>query len=411
MNSAKKVHVATEQFPRVDGELKFGGHSLPGLAEIAGQTPFYAYDGQILSQQLDKLRKALPDDIELHYAMKANPMPELLAFLAPLVDGIDVASLGELTVALESEISAENISFAGPGKSITELTAAVSNGILINCESLTELQRISDISQQQGTKARVALRVNPDFTLKSSGMKMGGGPQQFGIDAEMIPEILQSFQQYSVKFMGFHIFSGSQNLQASSLVDCQNQTLDLALRLTEFAPKPPQIINIGGGFGIPYFAGEENLDVAEIGANLKHRLKDFKTRLPRCKLALELGRFISGPAGIYVARITDIKLSRGQKFLIVDGGLHHHLAASGNFGQIIRKNYPVTIATKKGNNELEQVSVVGPLCTPLDILADKMLLPRAEIGDLVVVLQSGAYGFTASPGNFLSHPALVEVFI
>ncbi len=402
---------ALKQFPSKNGQLYLGDNSIMDLASMAGQTPFYAYHKDSLTKQIEILRTALPDEIELHYAIKSNPMPQLLKFIQPQVDGFDVASGGELKLALDSGMPAEKISFAGPGKSVVELELAVANKILINCESITELERISSISDNLSTQAKVAFRVNPDFTLKSSGMKMGGGAQQFGIDAEILPEILKSLSNYSIDFIGFHIFSGSQNLQVESLIECQNNTLDLATKLSESAPNAPTLVNIGGGFGIPYFSGEKNLDITEIGKNLTLRLKQFKQQFPQCKVAVELGRYISGPAGIYVCEITDIKNSRGKKFLICNGGLHHQLAASGNFGQIIRKNYPVTIATKMDSEEKEEVSVVGPLCTPLDLLADKMLLPKAEIGDLVVIYQSGAYGYTSSPTKFLNHPEAIELLV
>ncbi len=402
---------AYRQFSSHHGELCLGKYSVSSLAKLATQTPFYAYHKESLDQRIQMLRQALPKDIELHYAIKSNPMPELIKHLLPQVDGFDVASGGELQVALDMGVNANQISFAGPGKSLLELELAIANNVLINCESVTELTRISAISQRHNCMAKVALRVNPDFSLKSSGMKMGGGPQQFGIDAENIAEVLAMMPQLAVEFIGFHIFSGSQNLQADSLIECQNKTFELAIELSKLAPTKPKLINIGGGFGIPYFKAEKNLEIKSIGNNLNQQLNLFKPHYPDCKIAIELGRYISGPAGIYVCEITDIKMSRGKKYLICNGGLHHHLAASGNFGQIIRKNYPVAIATKMDSEELEEVSIVGPLCTPLDLLADKMVLAKAEIGDLVAVYQSGAYGFSASPVQFLNHPHAVELLV
>jgi len=407
----KSDFAALSQFSTSHGELYLGDLSLTELVAMAGQTPFYAYHKDSLKQRIQMLRDSLPAEIELHYAIKANPMLELLKYLRPLVDGFDVASGGELKVALEAGIESASMSFAGPGKSVTELELAIANGVLINCESTTELERISSISQTLQTHAKIALRVNPDFTLKSSGMKMGGGPQQFGIDAEQIPDVIKSLKSYQVEFNGLHIFSGSQNLQANSLMDCQNNTLALAIKLAQFSAIAPKLINIGGGFGIPYFKGEKDLDLKTVADNLKRQLTEFHQHYPDCKIALELGRYISGPAGIYVCEITDIKISRGKKYLITNGGLHHHLAASGNFGQIIRKNYPVTIGTKMDSEHLEEVSIVGPLCTPLDLIADKMVLPKAEMGDLVVIYQSGAYGFSSSPARFLNHPEAVELLV
>jgi diaminopimelate decarboxylase len=255
------------------------------------------------------------------------------------------------------------------------------------------------------------VRVNPDYELKSSGMKMGGGAKQFGVDAEAVPDMLARMKMLRVEFQGFHIYSGSQNLRAESIQEAQEKTLELAYRLAEFAPAAVRSLNIGGGFGIPYFPGETPLDIAAVGDNLRRVLPEAKRRLPHAQLVIELGRYLVGEAGIYAAKVVDRKISRGQVFLVTDGGLHHQLAASGNFGQVIRKNYPVAIGNKMGSANMEVASVVGPLCTPLDLLGDKMELSRAEVGDLVVVFQSGAYGLTASPTAFLSHPAPVEVLV
>jgi diaminopimelate decarboxylase len=255
------------------------------------------------------------------------------------------------------------------------------------------------------------VRVNPDFELKSSGMKMGGGPKQFGIDAEIVPEVLARIGALGLDFYGFHIYSGSQNLKPESLQEAHEKTFALAIRLAAHAPTPLRTLNIGGGFGIPYFPGEKTLDLALVGANLKAMLPEVLAALPGVQIVIELGRFLVAEAGVYVARVIERKVSRGQVFLVTDGGLHHHLAASGNFGQVIRKNYPVVIGNKVAAGPREVASVVGPLCTPLDLLADQMELAQAEAGDLVVVFQSGAYGITASPAAFLSHPGAVEVLV
>jgi diaminopimelate decarboxylase len=258
---------------------------------------------------------------------------------------------------------------------------------------------------------RVALRVNPDFELKGSGMRMGGGSKPFGIDAERLPAVLRSLQGQGLAFEGFHLFAGSQNLRAESICEAQRLCYELALQLSAHAPAPVRCLNLGGGFGIPYVPGEQRLELAPIAENL-HRLAERAAReLPQAALVLELGRYLVGEAGIYVARVLERKVSRGQVFLVTDGGLHHHLSASGNFGQVLRKNYPVALGTRMDAPATESVSVVGPLCTPLDLLADRMALAEGQEGDLVVVFQSGAYGASASPQDFLSHPGCVEVLV
>ncbi len=405
------VHEPMNQFAVGDGELLVGGQRLSVLATRVGQTPFYAYDRSLLRRCVAHLREALPASVKLHYAMKANPMPAVVGFMAGLVDGIDVASAGELKVALDAGANPQEISFAGPGKRDAELRQAVASGVLVNIESFREVVALREISSEIGLPARVAVRVNPDFELKGSGMKMGGGPKQFGVDVELMPELLAQVGRAGLAFEGFHLYAGSQNLRADSICEAQQKSYELAVRLAEHAPMPVKFLNLGGGFGIPYFPGEKRLDIAPIGENLERLALRAKTELPHAEFVIELGRYLVGEAGIYVARIVDRKVSRGQVYLVADGGLHHHLSASGNFGQVIRKNYPVTVGNRVDSPAKEVACVVGPLCTPLDLLADRMELPVAAQGDLVVVFQSGAYGASASPQGFLGHPPCLEILV
>ena len=404
-------HVPMSQFASADGQLLVGGEALSTLAERVGQTPFFAYDRSLLRRRVDELRSALPEGIRLHYAMKANPMPAVVGLMAQLVDGIDVASAGELKVALDAGADAREISFAGPGKREAELRQAVASRVLLNVESMREVRLLKDIGAQLGITPRVAVRVNPDFELKGSGMKMGGGPKQFGVDVEQVPALLEAIAAAGLGFEGFHLFAGSQNLRAESICEAQLKSYELALRLAAHRPESVRSLNLGGGFGIPYFPGEQRLDLAPIADNL-HQLQERAARdLPAASIMLELGRYLVGEAGVYVTRVLDRKESRGKVFLVTDGGLNHHLSASGNFGQVIRKNYPVAIGNRMGATTSEEATVVGPLCTPLDLLADRMTLPAAQPGDLVVVFQSGAYGASASPQAFLGHPGCTEVLV
>jgi diaminopimelate decarboxylase len=392
-------------------ELLVGGLPLTRLAARVGRTPFYAYSRALIDARIAELRTALPAAIHLHYAIKANPMPALVQYMTQRVDGLDVASAGELKVALDAGCAPHAISFAGPGKRREELVQAVAAGVLVNIESLREVRELADIAAQFGWPARVAVRVNPDFELKSSGMKMGGGPKPFGVDAEAVPALLAEIGAAGLAFEGFHLFAGSQNLRAEAIVEAQRQSFELAVRLAAAAPGPVRFLNLGGGFGIPYFPGEQRLDVAPIADNLAAIAATAAQMLPEAEIVLELGRYLVGEAGIYVCRVIDRKVSRGHTFLVTDGGLHHHLAASGNFGQVLRKNYPLAIGNRIGATDTETVSVVGPLCTPLDVLGDRMQLAKAAPGDLVVVFQSGAYGASASPQAFLGHPAVVEILV
>ena len=411
MSVPRPAHAPMAQFPVVDDCLQIAGMPLTELARRVGRTPFYAYDRSLITRRVELLRKHLPGEVHLHYAMKANPMPAVVEHVARLVDGLDVASAGELSVALAAGADRSNISFAGPGKTDADLGEALAAGIVVNLESETEMARIAAMGRERRLQPRVAVRVNPDFELKSSGMKMGGGPKQFGVDAERVPAMLREIGRLGLDFQGFHIFSGSQNLRADAIREAQEKAIELAVALAAHAPAPVRLLNIGGGFGIPYFPGEQALDIAAVGANLARLASGLKGRLPHARIVIELGRYIVGEAGLYVCRILDRKISRGHVFLITDGGLHHHLAASGNFGQVIRKNYPVVVGNRVVGATREIASVVGPLCTPLDLLADGMDLAQAAVGDLIVVFQSGAYGLTASPTAFLSHPAPAEVLV
>ncbi len=401
-------HAPATGFAVHDGMIHVGGRPLD---EIAGQTPCYVYDRASITATVQRLRDALPRGIAIHYAVKANPMPEVVAHCATLVDGLDIASAGELALVSQAGYDLSRVSFAGPGKRETELAAALEAGITVNLESERELDVLCRLGGDSQKRPRVAVRVNPPFQLRSSGMRMGGGAQQFGIDAEAVPALLQRIGSLEVDFEGFHIFTGSQNLSADAICEGQRETCRLAIDLAREAPAPVRLLNLGGGFGIPYFPSEQPLDLAPIAANLAALLPRVSAAMPDATVALELGRFLVGPAGIYVCRVIERKVSRGKVFLVTDGGMHHHLAASGNFGQVLRKNYPVTIANRADSTDLETASVVGPLCTPLDLLADSMRLPRAQPGDLVAVFQSGAYGRTASPLGFLSHPAPGEVLV
>ena len=407
---ALQHHSPGDLFAVKDHCLLIGGRSVVDITRDFPDTPLYVYDSSIIKNKIDSLRKHLPASMHIHYAIKANPMPAVVNFTRQLVSGLDVASGKELTVALDSGMDADEISFAGPGKSINELTLAIKSGITINVESDTELDRITELAEQTGLTPNVALRINPDFELKTSGMKMSGGPKQFGVDAEIAPELIKKIVALNINFQGLHIFSGSQNLKPDAIIEAQTKTFALARQLAEQTKTELKRLNIGGGFGIPYFPGEPPLDLKPIGANLHSLIDAYSDPFANTAIITELGRYIVGEAGVYLSQIIDKKVSRGSIFLIVNGGLHHHLAASGNFGQVIRKNYPVTIANKIGL-ATEKASVVGPLCTPLDVLAQDMELPSAQIGDYVAVFQSGAYGYTASPLNFLSHPHPTEIFI
>ncbi len=393
------------EFAGQRGELTIAGRAASDWVAEAG-SPCFVYDPAIVAARVTRFRAAFPG-IDLHYAVKANPSPALLRGIAPLVDGIDVASGGELALALD-DMAAEKISFAGPGKRDAEIEAAIAAGATLNAESAHEASRALAIGDRIGRRPRLAVRVNPDLELKGSGMKMGGRPSPFGVDAERAAAVVRAIIAGGADWRGFHIFAGSQALDPDALIETQAATLMLAARLAEEAGAEPPLVNLGGGFGVPYFAGDAALDVERIGAALAERLADLPPVLADARFAIELGRWLVAEAGIYLTRVVDRKESRGETFLVVDGGLHHQLAASGNFGTVVRRNYPVAVAHRMGEAGAEEVLVVGCLCTPLDRLADRVALPHAEPGDVIAIFLAGAYGLSASPTAFLGHPMPAE---
>lgn len=408
---APPQHWPTTEFPAAGGELLVGGIPLTRLAARVGSTPFFAYDRRLVAERVALLRRHLPAPVRLRYAVKANPMPALLAHLAALVDGFDVSSPKELAAALDTGVAPGHVGLSGPGKTADLIERAVAAGVVVDLESDRDVDVALAAGQAIGVAPKVAVRVNPDFEFKRSGMRMGGGPKQFGVDAERVPDLLQRIAGSGADFEGFHVFAGSQNLSAESIVEAQRGLLEMVFRLARTAPAPPRTVTLGGGFGIPYFPGDRPVDLAAIGAAFDALVAEAGRELPGAHVVLELGRYLVGEAGVYVCRVVDRKVSRGQVFLVTDGGMNHHLAASGNLGQVIRKNYPLAVGNRMGAGDVETVSVVGPLCTPLDLLGDKVALPRADVGDLIVVFKSGAYGRTASPVDFLGHPHPAEVLV
>jgi len=405
-------HPAVAAVPVAGDEVVVGGVPLSRLAARVGSTPFFAYDRRRITDRVGEVRAALGGAVRLGYAVKANPMPAVVQHLAGLVDALDVASAREMHTALDTGTTPDRISFAGPGKTPQEIRSAVAAGVLIELESETEARRVVAAGEELGLTPHVAIRVNPDFAVRGSGMRMSGGPQQFGVDAEQVPDLLRHLAATGVDMAGFHVFAGSQNLDAERIADAQRATAELVIALAEHVPGPVRYLNLGGGLGIPYFPKDRPVDLDRVGESLAAVVAErIAPALPDADVHVELGRYLVGEAGYYVTRVVDRKVSRGRTYLVVDGGMHHQLAASGNLGQVIRRNYPVLVGNHMAARDTEPATVVGCLCTPLDLLADKVPLPRAEPGDLVVVLQAGAYGLTASPTAFLSHPAPAEVLV
>lgn len=398
-------------FSAIDGELAIGGHKASQLVALAGDTPLFVYSRDMLALRMAELRKAMPDRLKIHYAMKANPFAPLLEYMCGLVDGFDVASQGELKLARQAGQDPATTSFAGPGKRDEELEYAIGSGVTINLESANEARRALDIAGRLGKTPRLAIRVNPDFELRGSGMKMGGGAKPFGIDQAQVAQIARDIIAAGAEWRGLHIYSGSQALDAEALIETQANVIALSAQLSDDIGAALPHLNIGGGFGIPYFDKDRPLDIAAIGAALETRFSDLPDILQDTEFAIELGRYLVGEAGVYLCRVVDRKISHDTTFLITDGGLHHQLAASGNFGTVVRRNYPAAIASHFSAEPVEEVNIVGCLCTPLDRLADQVMMPRADVGDLVAIFCAGAYGASASPASFLGQGPARELLV
>jgi diaminopimelate decarboxylase len=398
-------------FEAIDGELAIGGRKGSALVEDAGGTPLFVYSGELIRRRIAALRITMPARLRIHYAVKANPYLPVLELMGELVDGFDIASGGELGFALAAGLPASKVSFAGPGKRDEELAQAILAGVTLNLESEGEARRALAIGEREGVTPRLAIRVNPEFELRGSGMKMGGGAKPFGIDAERVPALAREVIAAGAEWRGLHIFTGSQALDAAAIAETQANVLALAADLSRAIGEPLPHLNMGGGFGIPYFSGDQPVDIAAVGAALAERFENLPDVISGTEFAIELGRYLVGEAGVYLTRIIDRKVSHGTTYLVTDGGLHHQLAASGNFGTVVRRNYPAAIASRFDAEPTEEANIVGCLCTPLDRLADQALLPRAEEGDLVAIFCAGAYGASASPSAFLGQGPAREILV
>jgi len=397
-----------------NGELNTGGVPVRSIVAQFG-TPLFVYDRSVLDRKWERLRSTYPPEFSVCYSIKANPQPAILKHFLSKGCGLEIASGGELHQALRAGCPPEKILFAGPGKTPAELEMALTRDIgELHAESLLEVDRIADVSRRLGKRARVALRVNPSAEAQGGAMRMGGKSAPFGIDEESLDAVVDRIlSDRSIEFRGIHLFTGTQILDHTILVGQYRKGIEIARRVGRKLQRPLHTLDFGGGLGVPYFANEQELDIEKLRQGLAQLMAEIKNEplFEGTRFVVEPGRYLVAEAGIYVTSINDIKISRGKKFLIVDGGMNHHLAASGNLGQVIKKNFPVGVLTRLGDKPTEVVDVVGPLCTPLDVLAREVSLPPARVGDLVGVFQSGAYARTSSPLGFLSHPTPPEVWV
>lgn len=382
----------------------------------AHRTPFYVYDMDAAAAHTRRLRALLPACVDLLYCAKANANKLVLGSFRSEVQGLDISSAGELDLAVAVGWSPSVMSFAGPGKSEDELERAIRAGVrIISIESPTELRRASKLSKTHGGKpVGITLRINPSSAPKEFPMKMGGLPSQFGVPEEEAEGVMEeALRTEGIHVLGVHVYSGTNSLEPRAIVDNARQTCAIAARLAERFDRAWEVVNLGGGFGVPYFPGQVAMDMDALGKSFAESLLAFRAESPRfaqTRFLLELGRYLIAEQGAYVTRVIDVKETRGKRFAILDGGMHHCFPATGNFGQVIKKNWPIKNATRP-DAETQVQDLVGPLCTPIDSMARAIELPRAEIDDLVVFDRCGAYSFAASPILFLSHdtpPELVK---
>lgn len=412
--SDRAREIVERRFGVEGGALTAGGVRLATIAEEAG-TPLYVYDLGGLDQALYELRAVLPEAIDLHYSVKANPAASVLERFVDRGLGLEVASAGELDRALDAGCPAERIVFAGPGKTDDELAHALAAGIgELHVESGGEAARLARVAREAGRSAPVVLRVNPAGDVGGAAMRMGGRASPFGIDEEdLAPVVERVLEDDVLDLLGVHLYVGTQILDAEALVDHARRAVEVARGVAGLAGRPVRTIDLGGGLGVPYFAHESRLDLDAYGRGLTAVVEAARgdPDLAEARWILEPGRFLVAEAGIYVTRVVDVKASRGETFVVLDGGMHHHLAASGNLGQAIPRPFPVVVPERMDAPVEGPAHLVGPLCTPLDVLGRNVALPALEPGDLVAVLQSGAYGRSASPLGFLSHPEPPEAFV
>lgn len=396
-----------------DGQLVIGDVKVKEIIDRYS-TPFFVYLPSISRNRVSDLRKAIPDT-KIFYAMKANPTPAILKIFIDEGCGIEIASGGELFLALKCGCPASKIVFAGPGKKDEELNAAIDAGVLnINIESMNEIDRIAKLAGKHRKKVSVSIRVNPSDVITGGAMIMGGKATAFGIDEDFIYQAVDGvLDSPELVFSGLHFFSGTQILDYDIIIQLYEHYLKLAEEVANYTGIPMKILDFGGGFGVPYFDNDKELDLNKLGLSLKRLFVEAKSRsgLKDTLFIIEPGRYLIAETGVYITSVLDRKTSKGKEFLILDGGMNHHIGASGHLGQILKRNFPIVMANRMNDKNTSFYEIAGPLCTPLDILGHNVSLPDVKVGDVVAIFQSGAYVRSASPINFLSHPEPMEIFI
>ncbi|WP_225612323.1 type III PLP-dependent enzyme [Paracoccus sp. PAR01] len=387
------------------------------LAQAAARfgTPSYVYVTDVIAARLGALRTALGRWFSVSFAVKSNPNPALLGWMQGKVDYLDISSGGEFELAQTAGWQPDRISFTGPAKREPELRPVIAAGLgELVIESLREARLANAIAAELGMVQPVLIRIAPDHVPKGFGDHMAGRPSPFGIDIEDAEQILPQIAALpNLRIIGLHIYSGTQSLKPDAICENWRIFLEVFTRLSEALDLTPEKLIFGSGLGIPHHPGEVELDLDAIAQSIAPDLDAFRA-LPRfagTRLVLELGRYLVGPAGYFLTRVVSVKQSRGTRIAICDGGMNANLAASGNFGMVIRRNYVLHRVEDGTAPPEEKHDITGPLCTSIDKLGSGVMLPRLEEGDLVALHAAGAYGPTASPVYFISHPLPSEIMV
>ena len=388
--------------------------SIAALAEQYG-SPLYLYDANQLAKSFSTLREVFSDAVDIFYSIKANPNMAICAELRKLGACTEVCSHIELETVLKAGFSSENIIFVGPAKTAHDIARCLDLNIYaIVCESKTEFQLIADIAKQKGKQAQVALRINPSFSSKNALLKMGGQASQFGMDEDQVLNDKNFFLSMpSIHIRGIHIYNGTRILDAKVIAENTQNVLQLSDRISQEWGLDFSMVDMGGGFGVPYFDNESELDMDSLAILMQPIMSHFHQQHPNTRIILESGRYLVAKSGMLVSQILDIKTSKGENFLVTNGGTNCHMAAVG-VGGLIKRNFPISLLSKKISGNTEEpikYNITGPLCTPGDLIGKHVALPKANIGDFVMVHHSGAYGPTASPTLFLSHGFPNEVLV
>lgn len=379
-------------------------------------TPCYVYFMDQVRERVERVRSAFGNRFRISYAVKSNPNPFILRKLRGVVDMLDVSSGGEVVRALAAEWDAATLSFTGPGKTPAELQISVDAGVgEIIVESVDEAELLNRVAGMAGKRQRVVVRIAPGRVPRGFGLNMSGKPSQFGIDEEEIDPAVRAVQGLShLDLCGFHIYSGTQCIDAQAIVENYEIFVEIFKRVCYAHGVRPQKLIFGSGIGIPYYENDAPVDLTAVAEKTNPTLDALKrdSMFSSTELVLETGRYLVGEAGVYMTRVVRRKHSRGVDICICDGGMNHHLGAAGHLGSVIQRNYRMFKITGEHDEGAEQAyTLVGPLCTTIDTLGRQVKFRGLEAGDLIGIRSSGAYGVTASPIYFISHPPPKEIIV